>query len=540
MRSTLPSFSVAVYDLSAPRNSSVQTMSLDSPYFTDRSHAVELDPTDLANSWNNVVAATNQMLTPWGVQQLRSGLDNDARTVLVEDQYVCKDYRNLHSHFYTKKFLDRPSNCSRLHFFSESKLTKEDIVFRSDELADAYMGYSVIEPLASRCVGRTIIDPTKLSSVYSDDFFCLRTKFPARIQGAEYQVNGFPYRSQSAEATVCAHTVLWSVCRYLSQRYHSYQELLPYDLIERTGASYGRRVPNRAMTYNDYSEILDSFGCYPLLICPRNIVAEKKDRWHHDRDAFYDLYAYMESGFPILTSLGGHVVSLVGHTLQATPRADHPQEPTLPGLPLINSAAYVDSYVVVDDNFFPYQRLCYEGESQYHQNCYAPTCHPSIDNIYAAVVPLPEKVFLAASDAREKAYRLLSQPGIQQIIEQTRQAIGDQNGPVVSRQLVTTGTAFKAKKRAAFVEDLSDRFTKFPMTVNLPHFIWVIELLTHDLAGKRRAFAEIIVDATQGKADWDPIYVRIGQNLLARGKRQNDTGVSLTFRQFIHNLGGST
>jgi len=291
------------------------------------------------------------------------------------------------------------------------------------------------------------------------------------------------------------------------------------------------------MTYTDYSEILHSFGCHPQLIRPRNFDGTIRKPWTEDRESFYDLYAYMESGFPILTSFNGHVVSLIGHTLQTTPRADHNVSGSLP---ILNSAAYLDSYIVVDDNFFPYQLLRYNGERQYHKNGYTSMVNqPTIDNIYTAVVPLPEKVFLSPRDCRSKTFRLLEQPDLQRIIADTRTASSDTTGPVVARQFVTAGASFKARKRAAFLKNPTDQLTRFPLTVNLPHFVWVIELLTEGLAGQGRAFGEVVMDATQGEADWEPIYVRIGDNLIAGNKQLNNTGVELSFNQFIHNLGGS-
>src|ERR1017187_4489727 len=41
----------------------------------------------------------------------------------------------------------------------------------------------------------------------------------------------YPYMSQDTEATVCAHTALWSTCRYLSERYTMYPETYPYYFI---------------------------------------------------------------------------------------------------------------------------------------------------------------------------------------------------------------------------------------------------------------------------------------------------------------------
>lgn len=507
------------------------------PLPLNSSTMVGIDPSEKEKSWKDVSLATGNILTPWGIEILRNGLDDDVGSVFVEDAYICKDYRNLHTHFYSKKFKDRSSRCSRLHFFNQTELTVNDLLLHPEDLKKHYMGYSVIEPVSERCLGRTVIDPRRLSSLNSAaGLFCLGASFPVRIMGTGYEVHGFPYRSQSAEATVCAHTVLWSICRYLSQKYSIYGELLPYDFIERVGGGNGRRVPNRGMTYADYSEIFHSFGCHPSLMLPRNTEKSVKGSWTKDAETFYDMYAYLESGFPLVTSFSGHVVSVIGHTLQSTPRTDHPisQGP----IKFLNSAAFLDSYVIVDDNFFPYRQLRYLDEPQYHSGAFG-AINPCIDNIYSAVIPLPEKVFLRPGDCRDKTYETLrTDEELLKLISETRRSLGDVNieEPVIARQFLTAGAAFKRRKREQFIAN-PDKLLQLPIEMSLPHFIWVIELLIGSSVAKRQAFAEIVVDATQGLAEWDPIYVRIGKTSLVSSTMIRDNSASTEFGQFIHNLG---
>jgi len=43
--------------------------------------------------------------------------------VLIEPHYVCKDFRNLYTQFYSKNFLARSSHCARLHLFARAGLS---------------------------------------------------------------------------------------------------------------------------------------------------------------------------------------------------------------------------------------------------------------------------------------------------------------------------------------------------------------------------------------------------------------------------------
>ena len=484
-----------------------------------------------AEDWKAIREATQGRLTHWGEKLLQEGLGEYVKSVLVEPLYICRDYRDLFSHFYSKKFLERSSYCSRLHFFGQADLTVDDIVLDPETNRQHYLGYSIVEPVRERSIGRTMLDPLKLG-YGGNGFFCLRTKARVHILGADYEVLGFPYRSQSAEATVCAHAALWCACRYLSEKYSSYKELHPYDLIKMTGDNNGRRVPYRGMTYADYSTIFSEFGCHPAILRPRG--TEKSPGglrdWSRDPETFYDLYAYMESGFPILASFGGHVVNIIGHTLSDTIMPKHePKEG------FYNSAAFLAEYVVVDDNFFPYQRLAYQGGHQYYPDG-AYSTPPVIDSVFAAVVPLPEKAYLRPADARCMAYAFLNNDTIRDFVEETRRELGVAGGPLVARQLLTSSTAFKRQKLECF-RNQNDQLLTYPINLCLPHFVWITEISAVDLYGDRHCMGEVVLDATAGPPELEVVYARIGRYLVAGGQYQKMSNAHLSYPQYTHNLG---
>jgi hypothetical protein len=495
-------------------------------------------------AWDSVRAATEKRLTSWGIRLLRSGLDKHVKTVVVEPRYVCKDYRNLFSHFYSKKFVERSSLASRLHFFASDSLDEDKVIFGSDDpnLKKAYLGFSVIEPIKDRCIGRTVIDPTKIGHSPSE-VYCLRTPFRVRLNGAQYVVDGFPYRSQSAEATVCAHSALWGACRYLSERYPSYGEVYPYDLIEMTGDTAGRRVPYRAMTYADYSVILSDFGCHPAILRPRGTETKgssgKVRDWTKDRPTFYDLYAYMESGFPVLASFGGHVVTIMGHTMRKGLPAGEPPDSGR----FYNSCSLLREYIIIDDNFFPYQRLAYRGETPYYPNdCYTGLeFAPATDNISAAVVPLPEKAFLPPRSARAFSYGYLAHPDAAARIDSAlgQAGLDPKAEKLVCRLFLTSSNSFKERKRLLFEKGgRSDDLLTYPLGLNLPHFVWVMEVapLASHLNGQ--CIGEVLIDASVGKHECQPIYIRIGRSLISGKNSQEYPPSPVLFEQYTHNLGG--
>ena len=497
---------------------------------------VKIDEEDLESSWENVKNKTGDVLTSWGIEGLRSGLDNYVKTVLIEKPYVCEDFRSLYQHFYGRKFRERTSMCVRLHFFREH-LSESQILLRGAK--EDYLGSAVIEPLSTRCIGRTVLDPTKLGHDLRT-VHLLSTTFNSRIGGQLYQVRGYPFRSQNSEATVCAHVTMWGVCRYLSTKFKLYRKHLPFELIEMAGRRNGRVVPHHGLSYEDYSEILDRFGCYPVIVANHGLGAQPFSARNSDRinqKEFIgfqrNLYTYIESGFPLIASFGGHVVSIVGHTSKSPKEVQkqfqHQTEP-------VHAAELVDKYVVMDDNVFPYQFMARqaEGGDQYQR---------SLSQVRGIVVPLPDEVYLRPQDVEAFISNFVDDDLVTPLIEESRSDLSP-DGPLVYRPFLTTGASLKAFKLKQLYREPKDTVPRYHLWLSLPKFVWVIELSTIGLRAKDEAFGEILLDATAGISDLEPIFIRIGKYIARNRRIEGKPGIDYrlateysSFRQYRHNLG---
>lgn len=472
-------------------------------------------------------------LTQWGCDMLQGGLRDHAKTVLIEPHYVCKDFRNLYSHFYSKKFVPRDNHCARLHFFSSRSLTVDAIVGNSKQHQDSYLGYSVVQPVREKCLGRSCYDPFKLGRDPAQ-FYCLQAKSRVHINGANYTVSGFPHMPQSGEAMVCAHAALWGMCRYLSDRFRTYREVYPNDLIGMTGASAGRRVPYRGMTYGDYSEILTAFGCHPVIVRPEH----KTGDWTRDRARYYDLYSYVESGIPVLTSFNGHVATLIGHTLRKDTGL-HVPEFQLEGSDVYNSFALVGQYIVADDNFFPYVHLDYRGEADNYGNAFTPAkLDVSIDGIFVGVAPMPEKVFLRPEDARNLAYGFFRNSKVAPLIKQAATATAGGGDKLIARLFMTSGTSLKQRKLRAFEAGPGqDPLLLIPVNLTLPHFVWVMELGVLSRYNQGFVVAEVVLDATTSAAECTTVYLRAGRTVFLGNQPKFEKLAPAEFQLYTHNLG---
>ena len=113
-------------------------------------------------------------------------------SVVVERRYIDHDYRSEHSHFYSTTFKRFPSVCHQLHFFTK----QVDPDLRNlREASEGYRGYSVMRPLPSAPVGRTLIAPPP---DLKGATLCLGTD-TVHLWGHTLSVRAMPFVSQDKE-----------------------------------------------------------------------------------------------------------------------------------------------------------------------------------------------------------------------------------------------------------------------------------------------------------------------------------------------------
>lgn len=92
------------------------------------------------------------------------------RTVILEAEYVDRDYAEGYGQLYGRAFRDFERKCYRLHFFSEtlqvhdfriSSLISEEGRNALRKIEECYLGFSVMRPSCPDTIGRTVILPPK-------------------------------------------------------------------------------------------------------------------------------------------------------------------------------------------------------------------------------------------------------------------------------------------------------------------------------------------------------------------------------------------
>jgi hypothetical protein len=425
---------------------------------------------DAVDGWEALISLTDDFLDMRGLNRLVRIMDGRCAAVVVEREYIDKDYRDTFANFHAKRFSTPPSRCVRLHFFRDP--IRQEQLQEGSCFCDGndYLGYSVIRATRPNSIGRTFLSHTL--RLNPDSHLCLCEE-RVQVRGERLFVKGFPFISQDADATVCAESSLWMILRYLSNRYPNYAETLPFQITQlASNHAVGSRVfPSSGLFSWQLAEALRLRNVSPLVYARQRYP----DTFEHL------LYTYVESGFPILTTVKGHVFVSYGHG------SNFSQCPVAPQGTFRYTSCFNESLTICDDNHFPYQTLWKDHALA------SPHCSPyQFADIQEFIVPLPEKVFLSAEQAQVAIERVLRDPATG--LSQLSPSLDGED--LTLRLFLTTGRALKSKltERGMGDVEVAALYRQLP----LPHFIWVCEIsVTPEYQNDYKIRGEVIWDATR-------------------------------------------
>ena len=474
-------------------------------------------------------------------------------TVVVNKQYVDKVFRDAYYIYLSSKHFDYSRNCTRLCFFKGEYKPEDFICSSTDddkhiELNENLIGITVVRPSTvpdfQRTVGRTLLDPRKLN--IRNVKLCT-TDFEVNILGKKYRINSFPFMSQDSEVMKCAETTVWGIMEFFGTCKPLYKTVLPSDIIKFLNKiSKERNLPSNGLTYSQVTNLFKFFGfepktynrkTYSVKNVETRLSAKPNDNGFSDdmrnsssstdsvltdinfNDIISDnidlkriIHCYSLSAIPFAMGLrdkhdlevesenDGHSVICIGcgepifdlTRAKNTIRTEH--------LTFVDSADFFESYVIMDDNKYPYSIEEYDKFSNSNMK---------VDTIS---VPLYKHVFLDAPSAIGIVYNFLIQyaKDIKDILsehEEIKECVSSE--PLITNLFLTSSSvfqSFRSDKAKAFQEKLLYLDHRFP------RYIWVCELSPFSLYKSDKVVGEVILDATSDVNDLmeSIISVRLG------------------------------
>jgi hypothetical protein len=291
------------------------------------------------------------------------------KTIVVERDYVDRDYLEDFAAYYVRCFEPYERTCSRLHFFStpfDDKRFREVLSLAPSDSAmrafrDSYCGFIVIKPLPQTVFGRTCLRtyPPK-----PNRHFPIARKFSANLFGIGLDIpETLPFQEQDSVVAACATSALWSVLQATAKEFQ-HRLWTPIEITQAATEftpAESRMIPNRGgLSTAMMAEAIRSVGLEPLLLdVPAN-----------DDDALRAaVYAYLRARIPVIMGvalvdicvrkrprlIGLHAVAVTGYNVSG--------KPAKPGTKtgFRQRATCIDKIYVHDDQLGPFARMTFDG-----------------------------------------------------------------------------------------------------------------------------------------------------------------------------------
>jgi len=436
-----------------------------------------------------------------------------AKSYVTEDPYIDRDYSADYQQFYARTFRVYSRHCKRVHFFSvdvspllSCPLSTECLRHFRKEANNAYCGFSVIRPLPTAPVGRTVLLGRVRSRTDLEAAVTCRAEFNANLIGIDLQVTGTSFLQQDARVGACAQVAIWAGMRHMHARYS--QSWVSVADITRSATPI---TSNEAVSIPPGSEFLTSermiraiseAGYQPLCFSGAKIGSA--------------ILPYVESGIPVI--LGLQLEGTVGHAVTVIGRVFAKQD-----LPTDNAVEYIPAYVIHDDQRGPYLWLPMTREASDAHALAEDTVKFDTRNgtkemnvaqhATFAVALMPTRVFSTAAAAEVSArdrieYTLKNIPRIREKLDAHRLPVNDRllnelhsahnDKRIILRTYLTSAAGYRRHiADGTACDDLKDILLR----LHLPHFTWITEISTigsyNNASGAmRRIYGHTILDAT--------------------------------------------
>lgn len=197
-----------------------------------------------------------------------------AKTMLVEREYVDRDYLEDFAAYHVRCFAPYNRTCFRLHFFNlsfDERAFDQFLLHQVDatSLHDSYLGFVVVKPLPTTVIGRTCLATyPKQPPNRTRNFPTLRHEH-ANLFGIGLRVNSLPFQEQDQDVAACASSALWSVLNGTS-RLFQHATVSPVEITK--AAAQHIRMENRdfpaggGLTSNQIADAIRSVGLEPLAL----------------------------------------------------------------------------------------------------------------------------------------------------------------------------------------------------------------------------------------------------------------------------------
>jgi hypothetical protein len=467
------------------------------------------------------IAGSNVIPAVQGV--LKRARELGAKSVVVEEDYLDRDFSAEFAAFYAGVFRRFPKLCRRFHFFAAdvtpilNEQRPQAVLDGLTTLSDNgdYLGYVVAKPVLHAPLGRAVL-AEPISPVDAKSDLLVRSTFVAHLLGAALKVTGTPFTQQDRRVGACAQAAIWMAARHFFTKHSGSPWVSTIKITEAaskpTDHMLSRVLPagSGGLTLEHMVRALREIGREPLLYQGNYDPNTKQVTWPSTMRPAAVIDRYVDSGIPVIVGLLPwetgqselHAVLAVGHTLRTLETADVlSAEPT--------RADYVNALLVHDDQRGCYLRLPVTPNDPIGETPY------NTSHICYIIVALPGKVFTPAESAEKVSWGILKryqlewptlkqsfQPQIAKSVPAAEEFLARlAANEVVARTYLTYGWRYKQR---LIRNSCSEVLKEVVYRQDFSRFVWVTEFGTRNSFNHLdetavQIFAHSVVDSTSSQ-----------------------------------------
>ncbi len=325
-----------------------------------------------------------------------------AKTIVVENEYIDRDYLEDFAAYYVRCFASYNRKCCRLHFFSagfdetafEVLLAGQSGLLSEETLRSEYLGFIVVKPLPQTVVGRTCL---RTYPSESHRHFPITRTYDANLFGLQLSVESLGYQEQDSVAAACATSALWAAFQGTGKQF---QHHIPSPVeITRTATAHvpldTRTFPNNdGLTITQMADGIRGVGLEPYLIPTRDEFVLRSTLYAYLRGhipvlltiELYDPYDPVDPNTGLPEPMALHEITVAGYSLAAG--APVPYR----GSTFCLRAFRMEKIYVHDDQVGPFARMRFLHETHFDSSWTSPFGAPWNAHASAMLIPLYHKI----------------------------------------------------------------------------------------------------------------------------------------------------
>lgn len=259
--------------------------------------------------------------------------DLKANSIVLEFDYLDKDYLEDYARYYVKCFNNHGHKTARLHFFSNDVYHQEiDSALKNDPssiklVQENYLGFMVIKPIQKTFIGKTCLKLyDKFQNGKTSSRNCLKRSYKVNLFGISLSVESVAFQEQDKVVSACATTAIWSSLH--AMKCCPIRDIPSCSEITSNAMNHivesANLFPNKELSNK---QILRALDCQKLRNHVFNIEKYDSDKFlktiQHHIDSGLPLIlgidVYRKNSKNVYEKLAGHAVTILGYKKDPLP-----------------------------------------------------------------------------------------------------------------------------------------------------------------------------------------------------------------------------